>query len=188
MIFGDQVAIGPILPIDIARLFEWCDDAAALRCTEPYRPTNWYRHEAYWLNVENDVSRCFFAIRGRDSAEILGFVQISRIDPIHRSALIGVHIGDPLQRNRGRGSEGLSLAIDYCWNHLNLSRLTLSAFADNDRAIALYARLGFREEGRLRDALFIQGRWIDVAIMALNHPRRTTARVQDIEVREPVLM
>lgn len=188
MIFGDKVAIGPILPLDIGRLFEWCDNAAELRCTEPYRPANWHRHENYWLNAENDLSRCFFAIRDRGEAVIIGFVQISRIDPIHRSAMVGVHIGDPHQRGQGKGTEALRLAIDYCWTHLNLSRLTLTVFAGNVRAFDIYRRLGFREEGRLIDALFIQGHWIDVVLMALNHPGRTTVRMDRAEAFAPVLM
>jgi len=188
VILGDKVAIGPILPIDIARLFEWCDDAADLRCTEPYRPANWYRHENYWLNADNDQSRCFFAIRDRGEPAIIGFVQISRIDPIHRSALIGVHIGDTSQRGQGKGGEALALAMDYCWTHLNLTRLTLNVFVGNVRAIDLYRRLGFREEGRFHDALYIQGRWIDVIAMALNHPARTAARMDMAEAFAPVLM
>jgi len=175
VIFGDQIAIGPILPIDIPRLFQWFDDVDEVRLNEPYRPLNWHRQESFWLNADNDHSRCFFAIRSREGPEIIGFVQISRIDPIHRSAMIGIQI-DKAHRGRGHGREALGLAIDYCWNHLNLTRLTLNAFAGNERAIALYGKAGFQQEGRFRDALFIGGEWIDVIAMALHHPERVVSR------------
>jgi ribosomal-protein-alanine N-acetyltransferase len=176
VIFGDQIAIGPILPIDVPHLFQWFDDVEEVRLNEPYRPLNWHRQESFWLNEENDLSRCLFAVRARDAAEIIGFIQISRIDPIHRSAMIGLLIGGKAHRGLGKGREALGLAIDYCWNHLNLTRLTLRVFARNERAIALYAKTGFQEEGRFRDALFIGGEWIDVIAMALNHPDRSAAR------------
>ena len=176
MIFGDQIAIGPILPIDVPHLFQWFDDVEEVRLNEPYRPLNWHRQESFWLNEENDHSRCFFAIRARDAAEIIGFIQISRIDPIHRSAMIGLMIGEKAHRGQGKGREALGMAIDYCWNHLNLTRLTLHVFAGNERAIALYAKTGFQEEGRFRDALFIGGAWIDVMAMALHHPDRSASR------------
>jgi RimJ/RimL family protein N-acetyltransferase len=84
----------------------------------------------------------------------------------------------------------LRLAIGYCWDHLNLTRLTLHVFANNERAIVLYARLGFREEGRFRSALFIAGEWIDVVAMALHHPDRHAAKseegVQAISLSTPV--
>jgi ribosomal-protein-alanine N-acetyltransferase len=174
LLFGDTIALGPILPVDVPRLFQWADDAEDARLNEPYRPLNWHQQEGFWLNAERDPTRAFFAIRSREAGEIIGYVQISRIEPIHRSATIGIRI-DRAERGKGKGREALRLAIDYCWNHLNLTRLTLSVFAGNETAIGLYATLGFREEGRLSAALFIAGNWIDVILMALHHPDRPAA-------------
>jgi len=172
MIFGNAVALGPILPVDIPRLFQWTDDVEDARLNEPYRPANWHRQEMFWLNAEGDASRIFFAIRSRPDADIIGFVQIQDIQPIHRAATIGIRIGDAVERGRGRGREALQIAIRYCWDHLNLTRLSLSVFAGNEPAIGLYTALGFVEEGRLARAQFIDGRWTDVVTMALLHPDR----------------
>jgi [ribosomal protein S5]-alanine N-acetyltransferase len=172
MIIGRAIALGPILPVDIPRLFQWTDDIEDARLNEPYRPANWHRHEAFWLNADGDASRVFFAIRSRQDAGIIGFVQIQNIQPIHRSAAIGLRVGEVAERGKGKGREALQLAIRYCWDHLNLTRLALSVFADNAPAIGLYAALGFEEEGRQARALFIDGRWIDVVTMALLHPDR----------------
>ncbi len=173
MIFGNSVALGPILPVDIPTLFQWSDDPEEARCDEPYRPHNWHRQEAFWMNADGDPRRVFFAIRGRSDPAIIGYVQIQEIQPIHRSAIIGIRIGVAGERGKGRGGEALRLAIQYCWDQLNLSRLSLTVFAGNDRAIALYRRLGFREEGVLERALFIRGAWIDVVMMALLRPERS---------------
>ncbi|MBA2932651.1 GNAT family N-acetyltransferase [Sphingomonas sp. CGMCC 1.13654] len=172
MIFGRDIALGPILPVDIPRLFQWGDDPGDARLNEPYRPANWQRHEDFWLNAGGDASRIFFAIRSRRDVDIIGFVQILNIHPVHRSATIGLRIGDPKFRRRGLGRDALGVAIGYCWDHLNLTRLALSVFADNLPAIGLYATMGFREEGRAARAQFIDGRWIDVVSMALLHPDR----------------
>lgn len=172
MIFGRTIALGPILPVDIPSLFQWADDSEEARLNEVYRPLNWHQQEAFWMNAAGDPTRQFFAIRSREAPEIVGYVQISRIEPIHRSAVLGIRIGAQEWRGQGMGTEALRLAIDYCWDHLNLSRLTLTVFAHNARAVALYARLGFREEGRFRSALFIAGEWIDVVAMALHHSDR----------------
>ncbi|PXA86788.1 GNAT family N-acetyltransferase [Nostoc sp. 3335mG] len=172
MIIGSAIALGPILPIDIPRLFQWTDDVEDARLNEPYRPANWHRHEAFWLNADGDPSRVFFAIRSRRDGEIIGFVQIQNIQPIHRSAVIGLRVGDVAERHKGKGREAMQLAVRYCWDHLNLTRLSLSVFAGNAAAIGLYRALGFAEEGRASRALFIDGRWIDVITMALLHPDR----------------
>lgn len=175
MLFGETIALGPILPVDIPTLFAWSDDPEQARMNEPYRPPNWQRQEAFWLNAEADPRRIFLAIRLRREPDIVGYVQIRDIEPVHRSAVIGVRIGSTANRGRGLGSEALRLAIDYCWNDLNLTRLSLTVFAHNDRAEALYERLGFQREGVFRHALFIGGQWIDLVAMALLHPSRQAA-------------
>ena len=172
MIIGRLVALGPILPVDMVALFAGVDDVAQARVNEPYRPQNWQRQEAFWTNAGDDRTRVFFAIRGATDPTIIGYVQITGIDPIHRSATISLRIGDASHRGQGKGSEALALAIDYCWRHLNLTRLGLHVFVDNARAIDLYRRLGFEREGTLRQAVFIEGAWVDVVMMALLHPAR----------------
>jgi L-amino acid N-acyltransferase YncA len=38
---------------------------------------------------------------------------------------------------------------------------------DNERAIALYERVGFKKEGTMQDAALIDGRYKDVILMAI---------------------
>ena len=154
MLFGNTVALGPIFPVDLERLFRWMDNADDARLNEPYRPLNWQHQEAFWLNADQDASRVFFAIRVQDAPHIVGFIQIHKIHAIHRSALIGIRIGEVEDRGKG------------------LSRLELNVFAHNEPARRLYHRLGFVEEGTSRNALFMGGNWIDVVNMALMRPDR----------------
>lgn len=176
MLTGRQVAIGPILPDDLARLFVWGDDPEIARLNEPYLPKNLDRERDFWLNPGGDPRRIFMAVRRVGRAEIIGYVQITAIEPIHRSANLGVLIGRPEDRGRGLGREAMELTIAFCRNHLNLTRLSLAVHADNAAAVALYEKLGFATEGVLRAAQFIAGRWIDLQLMALVDPARTDAR------------
>ena len=50
-------------------------------------------------------------------------------------------------RGRGVGSELMAAAIEWAREH-DLHKLSLSVFAHNDAAIALYRKFGFVEEGR----------------------------------------
>ena len=172
MICGTRVTLGPILPTDFPALFTWADDIEAASMNEHYRPAIWRNQEEFWLNIGNDSSKVYFAIRKRSAVEIIGYVQIWSIDPVHRSAILGIRIGDPANRGQGFGSEALTLVIDYCWKHLNISRIGLMVFENNPRAIKLYASHGFETEGALRKAVFINGQWLDVVLMGLLHPSR----------------
>jgi RimJ/RimL family protein N-acetyltransferase len=172
MIAGTKVLLGPILPNDFPSLFRWADDLEATLLNETYRPAVWKQQEEFWFASGKDNSRVSFAIRKLGESAILGYIQIAAIDQVHRSALVGIRIGNEHDRGQGYGTEALRLAVDYCWNHLNLSRIGLTVFENNDRAKRVYAALGFETEGVIRKAVFIDGRWLDVTIMSLLHPSR----------------
>lgn len=175
MIFGKKALLSPVIPSDIQRIYQWNDDLDDARLNEPYRPANWQHVEDFWLNSDGEPSRVFFAVRAVPDPAIVGFVQIRDIQLIHHSATIGLKIGEPADRGKGLGREALSLAIDYCWRHLNLSRLEINVFATNDPAVGLYRSLGFLEEGRKLNALFIDGSWVDLIIMARLRDDRVAA-------------
>jgi putative acetyltransferase len=59
---------------------------------------------------------------------------------------------------------------DYADRWAQVLRLELTVFADNDRAIALYRRFGFVEEGRHRGFAMRDGRYVDALAMARWHP------------------
>lgn len=173
MLTGRVVAIGPILPEDLSRLFVWGDDPEIARMNEPYLPKNLDRDREFWLNPMGDTRRIFLAVRRIGRADIAGYVQITAIEPIHRSANLGILIGRVEDRGRGLGREAMELTIRFCRDHLNLTRLSLCVHADNAPAIALYEKLGFVSEGVQTAAQFIAGRWVDLRLMALIDPART---------------
>ncbi len=175
MISGTLVTLGPILPTDFESLFRWANDKEAARLNDVYRPADWRSQQEYWLNIGKNGAMVVFAIRKNGAPAIVGYIQITNIDPVHRSAMISIRIGDAVNRGHGYGREALALAQSYCWNHLNLSRIGLTVFQTNGRAIGIYAAAGFEQEGVLRKAVFIDGQWVDVVVMAINHPTRTNA-------------
>ena len=162
------------MPADFAPLFCWANDVAAARLDLAYRPVDMKTHLQWCENLGQDPTRVIFAIRQTGAPTIIGYVQIAAINSVHRSAEIGIRIGEESNRGQGFGQEALRLALDYCWDHLNLNRLQLVAFKHNVRAIRAYAAVGFRREGRLRKAVFIDGEWVDLVVMgSLRPPRRT---------------
>lgn len=69
---------------------------------------------------------------------------------------------------RGVGLGEALLRADMEWTRsVGIEKLKLGVFASNVRAIHLYRKLGFVEEGRLKDELTIQGKRVDDIQMAL---------------------
>jgi RimJ/RimL family protein N-acetyltransferase len=71
----------------------------------------------------------------------------------------------PTFRGQGLGKRLLLAAMDQAWK--TFVRIELTVHADNDRAIALYARAGFKREGEMQDAALIDGRYKNVLMMAV---------------------
>ncbi|WP_083199652.1 GNAT family N-acetyltransferase [Rhizobium sp. AC44/96] len=78
---------------------------------------------------------------------------------------IGMGVHDDFT-GRGIGSALLAAVIDAADNWLNIRRLELTVFTDNEPAIALYRKFGFETEGTLRAYAFRAGHYVDTHAMA----------------------
>ena len=91
------------------------------------------------------------------SGELLGDIQLSRIDWISSSAEMGMSISLDDDRNRGFGQEAARLLLKFAFQELNLNRIAAGVFSHNQSAIVGLTRIGFTEEAREREAAYIAG-------------------------------
>jgi RimJ/RimL family protein N-acetyltransferase len=97
----------------------------------------------------------------------------------HRSTEIGIDIL-PEYQNRGYGSETLNWALDYAFRRAGLHRVQIKAFEWNEGAVRLYEKLGFRHEGREREAYWHEGRfWDGVRMSMLEQEWRELQKTKD---------
>ena len=64
--------------------------------------------------------------------------------------------------------------LDLSDNWLNLTRLELEVYTDNDAAIRMYEKFGFSHEGILRQHAFRDGQYVDSAVMARFRPPKSS--------------
>lgn len=69
----------------------------------------------------------------------------------------------------GMGERFFRALVDHAFRDLGAARLWLDASAENPRAVKVYGRLGFREEGRMRAHWYrpALGRAVDLILMGL---------------------
>ncbi len=163
------INVGAFLPEDLGRLFAWLNDPQAARWDQPYRPVDCVAYKDWLDRLSSDHSQVLFGIRKSAVPQCIGFLQFKNFHPVHRAAELSIRIGAECDRGQGLGTRAIRLALAYAWNTLNLHRVSLTVFANNSRAIACYRNVGFREEGVMRDAVFIEGKWLDVVAMAILH-------------------
>ena len=167
MLTGTRIALTELRRTDLETLFAWINDPDTVRFNAPYSPVHEPGHSAWFDKVVNDPARIVFGIRELNNGRIIGVLQLIDLHPIHRSAELIVRIGSDDDRGRGYGSEAVRLATDFAFRDRNLQRVWLRVFSDNVRAIRAYEKAGLQEEGILRRACFIDGRWRDEVIMAV---------------------
>jgi len=78
---------------------------------------------------------------------------------------LGMAVHDRWQ-GKGVGGALMTEAIDLADNWLNLTRIELSVYTDNERAIRLYRRWGFATEGTMKKYAYRDGRFVDALLMA----------------------
>jgi RimJ/RimL family protein N-acetyltransferase len=72
----------------------------------------------------------------------------------------------PAYRGQGRGTQLITNALQLAFSK-GLERIELDVFASNTGAINLYQKIGFREEGRKREARKLDGQYDDILIFGL---------------------
>jgi len=84
---------------------------------------------------------------------------------LRHSARIGMAVRDDWQ-GKGAGKALIKAALDMADNWLNLERLELDVFCDNEPGVRLYRKFGFETEGTRRRLAFRDGRYVDGFLMA----------------------
>ena len=82
---------------------------------------------------------------------------------------VGMSVHDEWQ-GKGVGGALMRAGLDLADNWLNLTRLELEVYTDNEPAIRLYERFGFEREGLLRRHAYRDGRYVDAYFMARLRP------------------
>ncbi len=71
-------------------------------------------------------------------------------------------------RNRGIGRALLQALIAWAQEQSGIEKISLEVFANNERGLALYSSLGFRQEGHLVNQIkMAEGVYVDVYLMGL---------------------
>ena len=166
---GQHVRLTAVTKQDAPALARWHDDAGFLRLLNASAAKPQTQDDVTkWLEEAQKAPNGYlFAIRPRDGEGLLGFVEVDGILWNHGVGWLGIGIGEREHWGQGIGGEAMRLALNFAFNELNLHRIQLTVFAYNERAIALYEKLGFVREGVYREALHRDGQRYDMILYGL---------------------
>jgi RimJ/RimL family protein N-acetyltransferase len=166
MLRDEKVLLRPIKRSDITNFLKWFNDPEVTQYLAMYLPMTemaeekWIEDAASRIQAGTNVGFVIEAIEG-DSSKPIGNIGLHAINPKDHSAIFGIAIGEKDYWGNGYGTEATRLILDYGFQQLNLHRISSSAFAFNERSIRLHKKVGFKEEGRQREAIFKNGQFHD---------------------------
>lgn len=133
-----------------------------------YRKPLTREEHLHWLETQVATGKVAqFIIEEVEDKNPIGSVYLRDIDKIHQKAEFGIFIGDDTSRGKGYGTQATFLILQYAFEQLGLNKVTLRVFAENERAIHCYKKVGFIEDGRFRDDVCIDGKFHDMVFMSI---------------------
>jgi RimJ/RimL family protein N-acetyltransferase len=119
----------------------------------------------WWEGARKDPDTAAFVIDTL-AGETVGACSLEDIHAASRSGALGIWIGAPYW-DKGYGTDAVRTLCRFGFAEMNLQRIGLSVYEVNPRGLRVYQKVGFKEEGRRRRAMFLDGRYVDVVVMGL---------------------
>jgi RimJ/RimL family protein N-acetyltransferase len=95
---------------------------------------------------------------------ICGLRRETREQTRHRAELVHMYVAPWLQ-GQGVGADLVATAVQYGLDRVGLRQIVLGVMSENQPAVRLYRRAGFREYGRLERAFCTESRCMEKLLM-----------------------
>ena len=155
-----RVTLRPIIEEDLPHYVEWLNDPEVVQFTTVCAGTITLEGEREWfarLSAADPRERHWAILAEGRHVGGCALVPHATQD----QASFGIIIGDKSAWGKGYGTAVLREVLRIAFAELDLHRVHLTVFPENERGRRCYAKCGFREEGYLRESLCKAGTWQD---------------------------
>ena len=169
MLKGSRVILKPPERKYIDFFLKWMSDVETTQYLKMYRPLTREMEEEWFDNLKNREDLFLFSIfisLENGNERIIGNCSIG-VDWKNRVGTSGIVIGEKDCLGKGYGTEAMKLLIKYGFNTLNLNRIQLETYEFNIRAFKSYKKAGFIEEGKRRQAIYVNGKYHDAYMLGI---------------------
>lgn len=170
MISGERIRLRAVERDDLPRFVTWFQDPEVRAGISLFLPLSLAEEEAWYEDMlKKDPIEHTLAIDVQEGEKWthVGACGFLDYEPRFQHIELGVVVGDRSFWDQGIGTDVVRTLLRHAFKTLNLNRVVLQVFETNLRAIQVYKKIGFVEEGRLRQHHFLDGRYIDVIIMGI---------------------
>lgn len=171
MIQLETLRLRAIEPEDASRYFDWVNDTETNQWRGLYPPTS---HEAAqnWISdqMKQSSDKLGLALEiksGGDNYKHIGFIGLRGVCARSRRGEMWIYLGDKESWSQGIGTQAVRGICQFAFEEMNLYRVWLECDPEHQGGVRCYQKVGFVEEGRLRQAYYRRGKFRDTIMMGL---------------------
>jgi len=165
MLAGNKVKLRGWKDEDIPGLLSLREDIAtqAQLMAQP-RPHSRERVERWLMNKSDATNELFFIIADIKDDTLIGYMQYTGMDMLHRFVNIGICVL-PALHSKGHGAEAMALAENYLKRTFGIRKVLINVLQENSMAISFYKKNGFSICGEFHKHIFLDCAFRNVVIM-----------------------
>jgi len=148
-------------------ILKWVNEPELKEMIGTRFPISRYEHEIWFKNRAMDQENKTFLIEEKTTKKIIGLVGNTAYDPINRFTYIHTYLGEKEDRSKGFGTETIRLYTKFCFNYLNIHKMSANIFEYNLASQKMFEKCGYHEEGILRKHWYRSGMYHDVVLMSI---------------------
>jgi len=158
-----MVTLRPLAESDVDSIMTWVNRPEIVGNLAAFSGAPMTREdELGWVKRTIASADRVYSVFASEDDRYLGQVGVHQIHTRSKVGRLGAVIATTLEMGKGYGSAAITAAMDRAFGELGLHKLWLMVFRTNERGQRLYKRLGFVEEGILREEYFHEGGWHDM--------------------------
>lgn len=144
---------------DFSHLMDWISEEATFHqwASLPFRYPLTIEQLTTYIRNANRMKSPRYVFKVLYKTKTVGHVALTHIDRQNSAARIGcVFIGEGSMRENNMLERMMRQILNFCFQYLKLHRVTIGVYDFDEQAMETYEKIGFREEGYLRDVLKVQ--------------------------------
>ena len=171
MLHGQNLILRAITSEDIPDLNKWRNNIQNKILTQGFRFPVSETIDQQWLEdsyKDNGKKSVCFGIEEKKSGDFIGIIQLTDIDWISGTAVLGILIGDKSKSYKVYSIEATMLLLNYAFNILNLRKVVSYYLEFNTTIQKIQAKIGgFEKEGCLRKHIYLNDDYHNVMIYSI---------------------
>ena len=173
MLYANRLRLRAAEREDLPRFVRWLNDPEVYKFLAAVYPLSLQSEEKWFESMAGRHPAeqvLVIEIKADEGWKAIGNVSFMDVKWVNRSAEVGIFIGEKDEWGKGYGREVMKLMLRFGFNELNFHRISLRVHADNARGIKAYEYAGYKHEGVMRQAIYQNGRYVDLLLMSVLRP------------------